>query len=154
MEVYAVDKLMAETRRLAAEYYKATQQTLPVSAELARYDAMRYLGLHAPEQTIGGIDAIANNDDKIQIKARVIFKQGKGGYRIGQLSEDSPWDAVLLVLMDPNYDTTEIYELERNDAFSALDQQQTSNRSKRGAMSVAKFKALSQLIWSREEGLL
>ena len=45
MAVYKLDKLMAETRRLAAEYRRSTGSTLPVSAELAKFDAISLLGL-------------------------------------------------------------------------------------------------------------
>ncbi len=38
MSVYAVDKLMAQTRKLAADFRQMTGQPLPVTAEIANFD--------------------------------------------------------------------------------------------------------------------
>jgi hypothetical protein len=153
--VYSVDKLMAETRRLAAEYRRMTGQTLAVSGEIARYDAARLLDLRLEEARVGCIDAIGRGQregKRIQIKGRVIFDEHKSGHRIGELGIEAPWDAVLLVLMDSDYEPYEIYEAEREDVLAALAEASRSRRSKRGALSVAKFKAVSALAWTRERG--
>jgi len=146
-QVFAVDKLMAETRRLAANYYKTTQQTLPITSELARFDAMSLLGLKEPPSPIAGVDALTLTDENIQIKGRVIFDEGKGGYRIGQLNMDGKWHIVLLVLMNQDYETTEIYEATRQEIIETLEDKNNEKRTKRGPMSVAKFKAIGRLVW-------
>ena len=102
-QVYSLDKLMAQTRLLAADYYKATQQTLPVSSELANYDAMRLLALSPPPSPMRGVDAVFQ-DKKIQIKARVLFKEDRQGYRLGQVQPDGLWDVLVLVLFNPEYE--------------------------------------------------
>ena len=58
----------------------------------------------------------------------------------------------MLVLMDENYEPVEIYEAERDDVVEAMDKT-SSNRSKRGAVSVARFKIIGRLVWSREGGV-
>ncbi|GAB4391463.1 MAG: hypothetical protein Tsb005_01400 [Gammaproteobacteria bacterium] len=147
--IFAVEKLMAETRRLAAEYYQATQQTLPVSNELAKYDACRLLSLKEAQQHPGtGVDAIDSENKRYQIKSRVIFQPKKSGYRIGQLNIEGEWDNVVLVLMDHTYHPFEIYQVSRESILDELSQKTNPQRSKRGAMSVAKFKALGKLVWS------
>ena len=150
MSVFAVDKLMEQTRRLAAEYYQTTKQTLPVSTELAKYDASRLLDLTAPEQPIAGIDAIDKQGNKIQIKSRVIFKEGNAGYRIGQMNVNAEWDVILLVLMDKDYHPFEIYSAPRHEIEAVQNDKPNLKRGKRGAMSVAKFKAISELLWVRK----
>lgn len=156
MSLYSVDKLMDETRRLATEYRRATGKPLAVSSELAVYDAARLLDLGIAEDGQAGIDAIGQVGERqglrYQIKARTIFDEARGGQRIGQLKLEQNWDAVLLVLMDENYQPFEIYEADRASLSEAMAQAKESNRSKRGAMSVARFKIIAQLVWCRDEG--
>jgi hypothetical protein len=152
--IYSIDKLITETRRLAAEFRRSTGQSLPVSGEIARYDAARLLGLTLCDQRTGGVDAIGNDQregQRIQIKSRVITTDKKTGARIGQLNPNGEWDTVLLVIMDQDYEPCEIYEATREEVQEAMSG--SSNRSSRGALSVAKFRIISWLVWTRETGL-
>ena len=154
MTVYSIDKLITETRRLAAEFRRSTGQSLPVSGEIARHDAARLLGLTLCEQRTGGVDAIGNDQregQRIQIKSRVITTDKKTGARIGQLNPNGDWDTVLLVIMDQDYEPCEIYEATREEVQEAMSG--SSNRSSRGALSVAKFRIIGWLVWTRETGL-
>ena len=156
MGLYQVDKLMGEARRLARDYRLAMGKPLAgISAELAVHDAMRLMDLEAADKGVGGYDAVGRGTragKRIQIKGRAIFDESKGGQRIGQLKIEQDWNSVMLVLMDENYDPVEIYEAERADILAAADKT-SSNRSKRGAVSVAKFKIIGRLVWSRESGV-
>ncbi|MFA7096948.1 MAG: hypothetical protein WC383_10785 [Gammaproteobacteria bacterium] len=158
MPLYAVDKLIAEARRLAAEYRKATGKSLGgISSEIAEHDAARLLDLELCREKPGGYDAIGRGrraGKRIQIKGRAIFDERKPGQRIGQLKAEQVWDSVMLVLMDEQFEPYEIYEAERADVLAALQEAEGSKRQKRGAMSVAKFKAIGRLVWTREEGVL
>ena len=151
MSVYKLDKLMEETRRLAAEYRRSTGTTLPVSAEIAKYDAMRLLGLVPPAESERAVDALRESDmavDKIQIKARVIFDAKKSGHRVGQLNLDGGWDSTLLVLMNDQYQTEAIYELSRAQLEQAIPAPEMLKKNARGTMSINKFKAVGELRWS------
>jgi hypothetical protein len=155
MELYAVDKLISEARRLAAEYHKATGQSLGITAEIARHDVARLLELElVPNQTSGGHDAVGTGrwaGKRIQIKGRAIFDEAKAGQRIGQLKTHQEWDMVMLVLMDEDFEPVEIYEADRDEIFAYLNASD-SKRSKRGALSVARFKIIGSLVWTRENG--
>lgn len=153
MAVYAVDKLISEARRLAAEYRRATGKSLPVSSEIAKHDACVYLELDPVEDEVSGHDALSRDgrEHRIQIKGRAIFDESKSGQRIGQLKLEQDWDAVVLVLMDEDFETFEIHQAERDEVLDAL---KDSSRNKRGAMSVARFKNIARLVWTREEGRL
>lgn len=153
MPVYSVDKLMAETRKLAAEYHRTTQQALPVSGELAKYDACRFLNLKESDKGQAGVDAYDENKQAIQIKCRVIFDESKSGYRVGQLKLEGEWQQTVLVLMDADYQAIEIYAATRNEIEQAMSDGNNEKRSKRGVMSVAKFKAIGKLAWTREDGV-
>ena len=156
MGLYQVDKLMGEARRLAREYRLAMGKPLAgISAELAVHDAIRLMDLEAAPKGAGGYDAVGRGTregKRIQIKGRTIFDESKGGQRIGQLRIEQDWDSVMLVLMDENHDPIEIHEAERDEVLEAADKT-SSNRSKRGAVSVAKFKIIGKLVWTRENGV-
>lgn len=158
MSLYSVDKLMSQTRKLAADYRRATGQPLPVTAEIANFDAASLLDLELVQPPPGGYDALGRSGERegvrYQIKGRVIFDDSKGGHRIGQLKLDQEWDAVLLVLLDDEYEPFEIFEADRATIIEAVEEGASSRRSKRGAMSVARFKYIARLVWSREEGVV
>lgn len=157
MSVYSVDKLIAQARLLATEYRRTTGRPLAgISGEISQHDAARLLDLELRPGENAGYDAIgrgAREGRRIQIKARAIFDQGKSGQRIGQIKVDQDWDSVVLVLMDDSFEPFEIYEADREDLVEALEQGADGNRGKRGAMSVARFKAIGRLAWTRENGI-
>lgn len=157
MSLYSVNKLISEARRIAAEYRRTTGKPLGISAEIANHDACTFLQLEPHDDAIG-YDAIglrgAREGERFQIKGRAIFDEKKGGQRLGQIKTEQEWDIILLVLMDEEFETTEIYEASRDNILDDLDEAGESSRSKRGAMSVARFKRLAHLVWSRDEGLI
>jgi hypothetical protein len=152
MEVYQLDTLMSETRDLAAKYRQATGQTLPVSHDLACYDAIRILNLAEPEETEASVDALDKSSEppvKIQIKARVMFASNKGKQqRIGQLSLPGNWQRTLLVLLDEQYQTQHIYQAERTAIEAALADKPVN---KRGAMTVPRFKAIAECVYDASQ---
>ena len=150
MPVYKLDKLMEETRRLAAEYRASTGSTLPVSTEIAKYDAMRLLDLKSPANVERAVDAVREcgaDSQKIQIKARVLFNPEKSSYRVGQLNLDAHWDVTLLVILNDQYVTEAIFELTRAQLDAEFAEADVMKKSARGAMSVNKFKAMASLVW-------
>jgi len=151
---YAADKLIAQARQLAAEYRRTMGKALPgISNEIAEHDAVRLLGLEPKASHEGGWDAVdPANGRRIQIKSRTIFDESKSGQRIGQLKTNQDWDAVVLVLMDEDYEPYEIYEADREDLEAYLGKA-SPGRAKRGAMSVARFKIIGRLRWDSVNGL-
>lgn len=157
MSLYSVDKLISEARRIAAEYRRTTGKPLGISAEIASHDACVFLDLEANEDAVG-YDATglhgARKGERYQIKGRAIFDEKKGGQRLGQIKVEQDWDKILLVLMDEDFETTDIYEASREDILADIDDSGSSNRKKRGAMSVARFKRISHLVWNKDDGLI
>lgn len=154
MTLYSIDKLIEETRRLAAEFRRTTGTMLPVSAEIARYDVANQLNLELNERAIKGIDAIGKGEReglKVQIKGRVIGDSVKSSHRIGQLNTDGDWDLVIISLMDNDFQALEMYQATREEIVQAL-LDPDSSRNKRGAISVARFKIIGQLVWCKESG--
>jgi len=154
--LYSVDKLISEARRVAAEYRRATGKTLGgISGELAENDAARLLNLELNKAGQAGYNAVGKGTRegrRIQIKGRAIFDERKSGQRIGQLKLEQDWDSVMLVLMDEDFEPYEIYEAMRQDIVDSMEQAGASKRSNRGAMSVSRFRKLSELVWCRDQG--
>ena len=154
MSLYSVDKLISEARRIAAEYRRTTGKPLGISAEIATHDACSLLGLE-PAENATGFDAMGTIGDsencRYQVKGRAIFDEKKGGQRIGQIKIEQDWDAILLVLMNEDFETTQIFEASREEILDDIEQNQ-GKRQKRGAMSVAKFKRIGREVWNREQG--
>lgn len=156
VSLYSVDKLISEARQLAAEYRRTTGSPLPgISGEIARHDAVRLLDLTLVETGVS-YDAIGNGSrdgKRIQIKGRVIQDDNQRGLRIGQIKIEQEWDTVVLVLLDSEYEPFEVYEVEREEVIEA-SAETSKNRSKRGAMTLARFKAISNLVWTRDDGVV
>ena len=146
---YDVGTLMTQARKLAADYYHATGQVFPVSGELAKYDAVRLLNLKESPTQQAGVDAKTQEDKNVLIKSRVIFDETKSGQRIGQFNFDSHWQIVVLVIFDKQYQPIEIYQTTREEIEAAISE---SSRNKRGMMSVARFKSISELAWPNNNG--
>lgn len=153
MSVYSIDRLMTETRRLAAEHRRAFGRPLAVSGELARYDASRLLDLELVESPDAGFDALgrgAREGKRILVKGRAIFGDSRGGERLGQINLQAGWDLLLVVLMDDAFEPGEIWELDRELAVAAVNDAADSKRARRGALSVARIRAIGRLAWSRD----
>jgi hypothetical protein len=150
---YAADKLIAQARQLAAEYRRTMGKPLPgISNEIAEHDAVRLLDLEPATGAAESWDATDPETGwRLQIKSRTIFDESKSGQRIGQLKMNQEWDAVILVLMDEDYEPYEIYQALREDLAEFVDASGGS-RAKRGAMSVARFKIIGELVWDRVSG--
>ena len=151
MGIYSVDKLISEARRIAREYREATGKVLPLTAEIAINDAIRLLGLEPAEKGEQGYDATMQHRDrtlKVQIKGRAVFNEKRAGYRLGQLKPEQPWDAILLVIMDKALEPEEIYLTHRHDILDILEK----SRNKKGSVSITRFKAIGELVWSAANG--
>lgn len=150
--VYDVDKLMAEARKLAADYRKMTGKSLGISNEIAVHDVIRLMNLVSVPVQQSGFDAIGRGEiegKRIQIKGRTITTESKQNLRIGQIKMDQEWDSVMLVLLNEDYQPIEIYEAERGAILDAVGES-NSKRKNRGAMTLARFKHIATRVWPQE----
>lgn len=149
--IYSLDVLIEQARQLAADFRRATGQILPVSGEIARFDVAKHLGLQLLDKPQDGVDAVGDGLN-YQIKGRLIIEDGKAGQRIGQVSPDGNWDVLAVALMDADFQPYEIYLGQRDEVLDALNDT-SEKRRKRGALSIAKFKIIAELAWTKEDGL-
>lgn len=142
--------ILAKAKQLAREYYEVTGRPLGITGEVAEYQAVRLLGLRLAEVRQPGYDAVrgrGSNEEKIQIKGRVILPDAKPGQRIGRIDLGKEWDVVILVLLNAHYDATEIYEANRVAITEALTAPGSKSRNVRGALGVSKFQSIGKRIW-------
>ncbi|MDB2705111.1 hypothetical protein N9Y67_01070 [Pseudomonadota bacterium] len=156
MDLYSIDKLMHETRQLAAKYRMTTGTTLPVTGEIARFDVAKALNLQLIDDLTQGYDANGLGERagvRVLIKGRVIFEDSRSTPRIGQINPDGRWDNVVMVLFDDDYMPVEMYEASSDDIKAAIKTKQDNHSKKRAAMSVAQFKIIGKLVWTQEGGI-
>jgi hypothetical protein len=66
---------------------------------------------------------------------------------VGAIDTDKPFDAVLLVLLDGQFNALEIYDAERDAVMAALAVPGSKARE-RNVLAVRKFKSIANLRWS------
>lgn len=143
--------ILGEAKLLAKEYRKLTGKPLGITSEVAEYEAARILGVELTPARNPGYDAIEHVDGAdrhLQIKGRCILEK-KPGQRLGRIDLEKAWDAVVLVLLDENYDAIAIYEADRPAVVDALTAPGSRARNERGALAVSKFKAIGRERWRR-----
>lgn len=145
-------KILRDAKQLARRYHAVTGKPLGITGEVAEYEAARILGVQLTPARNAGYDAIEKVNGRtrrLQIKGRCLLPDCKPGQRLGPIDVKKKWDAVLLVLLDENFDATEIHEANRRAVVAALSAPGSKARNERGALGVNKFKAIGKLLWRR-----
>lgn len=148
-------QLISTAKALAKRYYELTGRPLGVTGEVAEYEAARLLGLRLADVRQSGFDAFRGEGPdacRLQVKSRCILDSSKRGQRLGTIKLEKEWDAVLLVVLDSDFEPTEIHEAGRPAITDALLAPGSKARNERGALSVSQFKRIGQLVWSRRVG--
>jgi len=148
-----VMELLREAKRLAQEYRALTGKPLGITGEVAEYEAARLLDIELTPARHAGYDAVRVADGRsYQIKGRCILPGSKPGQRLGPIDITKEFDAVLLVLLDENFNARAIYEADRDDVIAALTKPGSRSRNERNAMGVSLFKRIGRKVWDREAG--
>ncbi len=143
--------ILADVRRLAAEYYAVTGRPLGVTGELAEFEAAKKLGLELADARTAGYDATRKTNGRIkrvQVKGRRIAGGGslyRG--RVPKINLARPFDTVVLVLMNEDYKAVEIWEATRNKVKARLTAPGSKARNKRGQMGISQFKSIAKKVW-------
>jgi hypothetical protein len=142
--------ILAKAKKLAQRYRQLTGKPLGIAGEVAEFEAARLLGLElTPARTVG-YDAIRPGNGKprrLQVKGRCLLPGYKPGQRMGKIDVRKEFDGVLLVLMDESLNATAIYEADRKPVIAALSAPGSRARNERGALAVAKFRAIGRRVW-------
>ncbi len=145
-----VVEILREAKQLARRYHELTGKPLGVTGEIAEFEAHRLLGVELTEARNAGYDA-TEAGRRLQIKGRCVLTGSKSSQRVGRIDVKKEFDAVLLVLLDENFDATAIYEAPRAAVLEALAAPGSLARNERGALAVSKFKAIGKLRWPVEQ---
>jgi hypothetical protein len=141
-------EILSQAKVLAREYYALTNKPLGIPGEVAEYEAARHLGVLLSVARTAGYDAIDQTTGKrLQIKGRVVLPKSKPGQRLGSIDIRKDFDAVLLVLLNENFDATAMYQADRTQVVEVLTKPGSKSRNERGAMGISKFKSIARRIW-------
>lgn len=145
--------ILQEAKLLAQEYRQLTGKPLGITGEVAEYEAARLLDIELTPARHAGYDAVRTSDGRrYQIKGRCVLPGSKPGQRLGSIDIAKEFDAVLLVLLDENFNAQSIYEAERDAVIDALTRPGSRARNERNAMSVSLFKRSGKKAWGAEDG--
>ncbi len=142
--------ILSEAKKLAQRYRALTGKPLGITGEVAEYEAARILGVALTPARQAGYDATEGKGKsmrRLQIKGRCILPGSKSGQRLGSVDIAKEFDAVLLVLLDENFEATAIYEASREKVVEAITAPGSKARNERGALSVSKFKSVGSKRW-------
>jgi hypothetical protein len=146
-------RVLQGAKKLAQRYRRLTGKPLGITGEIAECEAARILKVKLTQARNPGFDATERRNGmvrRLQIKGRCLLPDTKPGQRIGSININKKWDAVLLVILDSNFDAVEIYEASRRAVVSALAAPGSRARNERGALGVSKFKAIGTRRWPRK----
>jgi hypothetical protein len=149
--------LLQQAKQLAKRYRELTGRPMGITGEVAESEAVRLLGVELADVRMAGYDVIRETPSgiqRLQVKGRVVPSRRSLGQRIGAIDVTKEWDAVLLVLMDRDFDTFAIYEAERAAVIEALTRPGSKARNERGALSVSVFRRIGLQVWPPAEGAL
>ena len=142
--------ILTSVRALAKEYYDLTGRPLGVTGEMAEYEAHRRLRVELTPVRQPGYDAIERVGGvvrRLQIKGRCLQPDRDRSPRIGRIDIEHDWDALLMVLMDQNFDATEIVEATRASVQAELERPGSRARNERHSLSVSKVRAIGTRRW-------
>jgi hypothetical protein len=143
-------EILRSAKEIAKRYRTLTGRPLGITGEIGEYEAVRLLTLQPAVVREAGFDAIRTRDgveERLQIKTRCLLPGCKPGQRIGRIELRKPWDFVVLVLLNEEFEATAIYEAGRAAIERALTEPGSKARNERGALGVAKFKSIGHKIW-------
>lgn len=136
---------------VAKRYRELTGKPLGVTGEVGELLAAQLLGLELADARQAGYDALGPDKRRIQIKARCLQDHRKPGQRIGSINIQHEWDAVVLLLLNPDYEPVAAFEASRESVVEALLRPGSKARNERGALSVSKFRSIGRQVWPPPE---
>lgn len=148
-----VFEVLREAKVLARRYHRLTGKPLGITGEVAEYEAAHILGLELELARQAGYDATevrAGKTVRVQIKGRYLPDTRQRGGRVGAIAIEQPFDTVLLVLLDGDYNAFAMYEATKAAVEDLLRRPGSKARNERGSVGISQFKAISVQRWVRD----
>lgn len=149
-----IERILTEAKRLSRCYKETTGKPLGITGEVAEFEAARRLGLELVEARNPGYDAKKKENGAellIQIKGRSYGRdKNESGKRIGKIDVKKKWDAVVLVLLDENYEVREILQASRRQIEEKLEslpagEDGRKTHTQKGALTVPMFRSIAKV---------
>lgn len=137
-------------RSLAVEYYNVAGRPLGVTGELAEFEAAEKLGLELADARTPGYDAtrkVKGRIECIQVKGRRISGNNLYRGRVSKIDLGQPFDTVVLVLMNEDYEAMEIWEAPRDKVEARLIAPGSKARNERSQMGISQFVSIAEKVW-------
>lgn len=99
--------ILCQAKKLAQDYRSLTGKPLGITGEIAEFEAARLLNVTLAEARTPGFDATEQVNGKVrrlQIKGRCVLPGCNPGQRLGSIDIKKEFDALLLVLLDENFE--------------------------------------------------
>ncbi len=146
-------EVLRDAKVLARRYYRLTGKPLGITGEVAEFEAATKLGLDLHCARKAGYDATEIRNGcpvHIQIKGRCVVNPARIVGRLGSIDLGQPFDAVLLVLLDSDFNAFAMYEVSRDAVVTALTKPGSRARNERGSLGIRQFIAISSQRWLRQ----
>ena len=144
--------ILHEAKALGRRYRALTGKPLGITGEVAEYEAARILGVRlTPARQVGydALEVVNGVERRLQIKGRCIFAGSSASQRLGSIDIKKEWDAVLVVLVDENFDAYEIHEADRDPVIAAILAPGSKARNERWSLALNQFTRIGRLRWER-----
>ncbi len=142
-------ELFKQVKILAKEYYELTGKPLGVTGEVGEFEAARLLGVQlcGPRQPgHDGLRLSENGQCQLSIKSVRFPPSREASWRIGTIDLEAQWDAVLMVLLDLDFEPREIWEADRAALTALLGSRERTDPK------VREFKKIGKCVWSKAAG--
>lgn len=150
-----LDALMVEAKVLAKRYKNLTGRPLGITGEVGEYEVARLLKVQLADVRQAGYDLVRQSTEGpeyLQVKARCVEHITAFG-RLGSIDIDKEWHAVVLILMDMDFEPLAIYEADREAVVAAILKPGSKSRNERHALSISQFRGIARLLWRTPDGL-
>ena len=138
---------LENAKQLAIEYKVLTGKSLGITGEVAEFEAATKLNCTLCIARNPGFDIMDTVGNKVQVKGRIV---GDNIQRVGTILENSskkPWDYVLLVLLDENYELLAIYKASEEAIEDEIRRERPKGGKSRRDMTIPDFVKIGHLVW-------
>jgi hypothetical protein len=146
-----IEQLLTELRLLARMYARVRGRSLTLTNEIGELEAELRLLVQLMTARDLGHDAIDTDGSRVCIRSRVVPDlKDPGPICINGLKIGASWDAVVLVLLNAEYELLSIYRADRADLERAMRASHNRRRTERPAFAIKTFVNAGRQVWPVE----
>jgi hypothetical protein len=144
----AFHSVTSSMKHAAKLYQELRGRMLVITNEIGELEAARCLGLELVAARDQGYDAVDGEGRKVCIRSRIVEDpRNPGPVCINGLRFSGPWDAIVLVLLDPKCELIEIHRAERSELEAAMRRSRNRKPSERPAFAISTFVQCGRKVW-------